>query len=108
MIQLELEDYQVTPMESAVLALDFLKESKGQSHYPDLVITDVKMDEMDGEKFVRVLEEKYPDLEVLVISAYEQPDSLKDYPFLKKPFRFDVMNEIICRNSEKSIPSRRN
>lgn len=95
-IQLELEGYRVTEIESAIQAITFLKEYYSNEKSPDILITDVRMPEMEGEEFVVGLQEEYPDLPVLVISAFELPEGLGGYPFLRKPFRIQQMIETIC------------
>jgi len=95
MIQLELEEYCVTEKESAERALEFLAQQDKAGQFPDMVITDVKMDGMGGEAFVAHLEELYPALPVMVISAYELPSVLKGYPSLKKPFKIERMKKIV-------------
>lgn len=99
MIQLELEGYRVTEKESAEQALDFLAREHQSGRLPHVVITDVKMDGMDGATFVAHLEQRYPDLPVVVISAYDLPQSLGEYPFLKKPFKMEMMNNVLQKNT---------
>jgi len=95
MIQLELENYTVTQMESAIDALKFLENHTLEEERPDAVITDVKMDGMSGEEFVAYLRSDYPEMPVLVISAYDLPPSLKGYPFLRKPFSLIDMKKLL-------------
>ncbi|EMS70135.1 response regulator [Ruminiclostridium cellobioparum] len=38
---------------------------------PDVVITDIRMPNMDGKELVQVLSEKYPELKKVVISGFE-------------------------------------
>lgn len=94
-IQLELEGYRVTEIESTRQAFTFLKKYYSNEKFPELLITDMRMPEMEGEEFVRTLQEEYPDLPVLVISAFELPEALGEYPFLRKPFRIQQMIETI-------------
>ena len=58
----------------------------------DLVVTDVVMPEMDGRELGRRLSQKWPELPVLYISAYDVNDIFRrgsprsSAPFLQKPF----------------------
>ena len=58
----------------------------------DLVITDVVMPGMDGRELGRRIEQRWPDLPILYISAYEVNDIFRrgsprtSAPFLQKPF----------------------
>ena len=62
---------------------------------PDIVITDVRMPEMHGGEFVSLLRKKYPAMPVLVISAFDLPEELDGYPFLRKPFKIEEIMDII-------------
>ncbi|OEK07531.1 hypothetical protein A8C32_17190 [Flavivirga aquatica] len=42
------------------------------THMPDLLITDISMPEINGLEFVKMVNEKYPDLKILVISMFKQ------------------------------------
>jgi two-component system cell cycle sensor histidine kinase/response regulator CckA len=58
----------------------------------DLVVTDVVMPGMDGRELGRRLSQRWPDLPVLYISAYDVNDIFRrgsprtSAPFLQKPF----------------------
>jgi DNA-binding NtrC family response regulator len=91
-IQLELSGYHVTEAEGGEQALDMLKKVHDQQ-IPELVITDFRMPEMNGEQFVQELRKKHPRMPVVVISAYEPPDTLKRDAFLRKPFRIGQMTD---------------
>jgi CheY-like chemotaxis protein len=51
----------------------------------DLMITDVRMPEMEGTEVARRLKEERPDLKVLLISGYAPDQSISE-PLLPKPF----------------------
>lgn len=94
-IQLELEGYAICDMESGSDALDHLSHCVSTGGLPDLVITDVRMAEMRGEVFVKHLKALLPEIPVIVISAFDLPDALTGYAFLKKPFKIQEMIECI-------------
>lgn len=94
-IQLEFEGYRVTEVEQASQAFTFLDQHQSGEIYPDIVITDVRMPEIDGEEFAMRLKKKYPDMPVLVISAFDLPERLKGYPFLRKPFKIQELVELV-------------
>lgn len=58
----------------------------------DLVVTDVVMPGMDGRELGRRLSQRWPDLPILYISAYDVNDIFRrgsprsSAPFLQKPF----------------------
>lgn len=58
----------------------------------DLVITDMKMERVQGEEVVKFAKQTYPDTEVIVISGYSSLYSVSQtvnsgaFAFLSKPF----------------------
>jgi len=94
-IQLEFEGYSVTEVERATQAFTYLNQHHTKENFPDIVITDVRMPEMEGGEFVSLLKKKYPAMPVLVISAFDLPEELDGCPFLRKPFKVEeIMSEI--------------
>jgi two-component system cell cycle sensor histidine kinase/response regulator CckA len=67
----------------------------------DLVVTDVVMPGVDGRELGRRLAQRWPDLPILYISAYDVNDifrrgSPKDSaPFLQKPFPLDGLVTVV-------------
>jgi len=103
-IQLEFEGFSVTEVESASQGLAFLgKHRKGQK-CPDIIITDVRMSEMNGDEFVVCLQKQYSNVPVIVISAFDLPEELAGYPFLRKPFKIqeliDTANALVQNRSQ--------
>lgn len=45
---------------------------------PDLVITDISMPEMNGIEFIKILRKDYPEVKILVVSMFDNMQSLKD------------------------------
>lgn len=93
-IQLEMEGHRCTEAVNGREAVGLL-DGKAARRVPDLIITDYRMDRMDGEALVRYLSVRFPDIPVLVVSAYVLPDSMKDVPFLRKPFTLDEVLQTI-------------
>jgi len=77
----------------------------------DLVVTDVVMPGMDGRELGRRLAQRWPDLPILYISAYEVNDifsrgSPRDSaPFLQKPFPMDGLITTIRSLIERRSPA---
>jgi two-component system response regulator GlrR len=63
--RLERAEYKVTSAESGEKALTILKNS-----VPDVVITDLRMDGMDGIELLDRVQQAYPQLPVLIITAH--------------------------------------
>src|SRR5690554_981627 len=66
---------------------------------PDLVITDVKMPGIDGMQVLRQIQERWPDLPVIVMTAHSDLDSAVKafkggaFEYIPKPFD---LNEVIA------------
>jgi two-component system, cell cycle sensor histidine kinase and response regulator CckA len=67
----------------------------------DLVVTDVVMPGMDGRELGRRLAQRWPDLPILYISAYDVNDIFRrgsprnSAPFLQKPFPLDGLVTVV-------------
>ncbi|TET20543.1 MAG: sigma-54-dependent Fis family transcriptional regulator, partial [Candidatus Cloacimonadota bacterium] len=78
----------------------------------DIVITDVKMPEMDGIQLLREIKDKYPAIDVVMISGYGSiNDAVKSMKqgatdYILKPFSLDevlLKIENICKRKKKHI-----
>lgn len=54
-------------------ALQFIKENS-----PDILITDVKMPEMDGIELIKQMEISYPDIKKIVLSGFDEFNYVRD------------------------------
>lgn len=70
-----------------------------QTANPDIIITDMRMPEMDGKDFLRQIHEQYPDKKIIVVSGYSDFEYMKEaisakvVGYLLKPFnRDEIMN----------------
>ena len=87
-------------------ALEYMR-----THPIDILLTDVKMPQMDGLELARHTFEKYPDVRILVFSAYGEFEFAKKamaaqaVSYLLKPIEVDefqrVMTQIIALREEK-------
>ena len=97
-IRLRAELYDVEAVESAHKALAVLNRFR-----PDLVITDLRMDEMDGIGLLKELQSLSPGLRVLIITAHGTiPDAVSAtqggaFGFLTKPIDKDELMETVER-----------
>ena len=73
----------------------------------DLVITDIKMPEMDGLELLRQLKEYDPALPVIVMTAYGTVESAVEalragaYDYLAKPFEIDELKLTVAKALER-------
>jgi len=85
-IRLRSENYEVLPVSSALDALAQLDQFR-----PDLVVTDLRMDRMDGIALLEELQVRRPGLKVLLLTAHGTiPDAVRAtqsgaFGFLTKP-----------------------
>jgi two-component system response regulator GlrR len=85
-IRLRAENYDVEAHESGTQAL-----AAASRFRPDLVITDLRMDEMDGIGLLKELQNRYPGLKVIILTAHGTiPDAVQAtqmgaFGFLTKP-----------------------
>ena len=69
----------------------------------DLVVTDFKMEGMDGLEVLRQARAMNPAVRVIVITGYASPDTAElaqqqgVFAFLAKPFRLDELKQVIFR-----------
>ena len=85
-IRLRAENYEVEAVESAAAALAACTRFR-----PDLVITDLRMDQMDGIGLLKELQSRWPGLKVIILTAHGTiPDAVHAtqsgaFGFLTKP-----------------------
>ncbi|MDJ0750629.1 MAG: sigma 54-interacting transcriptional regulator [Woeseiaceae bacterium] len=97
-IRLRAEGYEVEAVESAHRALGALRQFS-----PDLVITDLRMDKMDGIGLLKELQTKSPGLRVVIITAHGTiPDAVTAtqhgaFGFLTKPIDKDELMSLVDR-----------
>jgi len=91
-----LPDWQIFSAHTGLEALEILEKEYGL-----IVITDVHMPKMDGIKLLKAIREKYPIVQVIVLSATDQSQVLLEAykaganDFISKPFeRNDVMEAL--------------
>lgn len=74
----------VEKAENGLLALEKIQKS-----LPDLLITDIKMPQMDGLTLYERIKEDYPDLPVVILSSYDE------FSFVKKALQLGALDYIL-------------
>ena len=96
------EDCNVQVAESGNEGLEFIKQ-KGF----DIVLLDLKMPGMSGMEVLRIINEAYPDIIVIVITGYATVESAVEamkegaYDYIPKPFTPDQLRIVVRRAIEK-------
>lgn len=92
--------------------VDALKVLKGKPTAPNLILSDIKMDKMDGFSFAKAISEQniYDYIPIIFLSAKSNPsDVLRGYnsgaiDYIQKPFSFSLLTqkiENILKNIDK-------
>lgn len=90
------EGFEVVSAADGSEALDYLSRKK-----VNLVISDIKMPNMNGLVFLRELSRKFPSTNVIMITAYGGVESyleamnLGAYEYLHKPVRLDELRSVM-------------
>ncbi|MBU2532737.1 MAG: response regulator, partial [Alphaproteobacteria bacterium] len=95
---LKRQGYEVLQAVDGLEALEIMEE---EDYRVDIVVSDVKMPEMDGPTLYRELRKKCPDLKFIFVSGYAddafnhvlEPDA--DYVFLPKPYTLTQIAETV-------------
>lgn len=73
----------------------------------DVVVTDLKMKDMDGMQVLNRVKEVSPGTKVIIITGYAESATAKQafqsgvYEFIRKPFRLDEIKQVIVRAIEE-------
>jgi DNA-binding NtrC family response regulator len=100
---------EVVSAASGLIALSLLEE-----HSPDVVISDIKMPDLDGLALLNRIREHDPSISVVIMTGYGTIDmavqSLKEgaYDFLQKPFDKDHIVRVVNNCLERTLLLRTN
>ena len=82
---------------------------KLDSEFPDIVIVDLDMPKMNGIEFCRRAKREYPELPIIMVTAYSQFYSSKEViaagidAFLQKPIEGEKIMEVINHLQETMV-----
>jgi DNA-binding NtrC family response regulator len=103
------EGYAITATQSGSHALELLDAQPF-----DLVLTDMKMDKVDGMQLLRRCKAQHPDTEVIMITGFATLESavqaMKEgaFHYIAKPFRLDEVRKTVAEALEKIRLKREN
>lgn len=90
--------YQIILASDGFEALNLLEQNK-----IDVVMTDMKMPGMDGMELIELVKKNYPDMKIIVMTAFEDIYTIKDAimkgadEYITKPFNSYEINMIVER-----------
>lgn len=101
---LKKEDYSITTATNGVEAIQKLDTSMF-----DIVLTDLKMEKVSGLDLLEKIKNKYPDTQVIMITAYAAVDSAIEaikkgaFHYIAKPFRLEEVRTTVKQALEKKL-----
>ena len=90
------EGYEVTATQSGPNALKLLEDQPF-----DIVLTDLRMEKVDGMQILKKSRELYPDTEVIMITGYATLDSAVEsmkhgaFYYIAKPFKLEEVRKVV-------------
>lgn len=96
------EGYEVAGTQSGANALEILEKQEF-----DVVLTDLRMEKVDGMQVLSKCKELYPDSEVIIITAYASlPSAIETlkkgaYYYIAKPFKVDEVRQVVKEARKK-------
>lgn len=91
---LQSEGHEVTAALGGKVAMSVLKENKDEFA---LMISDIRMPEIDGMKLLEYVHEAFPKMSVIMLTAFGQVETaikameLGAFDYIKKPFKADFL-----------------
>lgn len=73
----------------------------------DIIVTDLKMEGMDGMRFLQEAKKLYPETEVIVITGFATMETAKEsfkkgvFDFIAKPFNLNEIQKVVQRAAAK-------
>ncbi|MGE3684328.1 MAG: sigma-54-dependent transcriptional regulator [Bdellovibrionales bacterium] len=101
--QLEIDDYTVWKFSDGREALAFLNGNKPEAGQVELVVTDLRMPDVDGLSLLRNFKPKHPDVPVILMTAYASVESAIEglrkgaFDYITKPFKLAEMSHAVER-----------
>ena len=101
--------HEIVATTSSLKARDLLKKETF-----DVVVTDLKMEKVDGMELLRLAKERSPESEVIIITAFATVDSAIEamkagaYYYIAKPYKIDEVRKVVSEALEKTRLRREN
>jgi len=92
------EGYKIKTAENGMVALEVLKKEN-----INIVISDMKMPHMNGFELLKIIKKEYPEISVIIMTAYGDTYTVKDAlllgadEYITKPFKSYEMSLVVER-----------
>jgi DNA-binding NtrC family response regulator len=106
---LKKEGYQIKSTQSGPQALKYIEQEEF-----NLILTDLKMEKVDGMRLLKRAKELYPDTEVVMITGFATVDSATEamkagaYYYIAKPYKLEEVRKIVREALEKNLLKKEN
>lgn len=90
-LNLQCHGYKVSEAKNGMDAIRYLSQLQSSEDAVEGVIIDAKMPGLDGFWLADQVVNKYPQLKIVLISAFSYPDSKQGYTILTKPVRVNQL-----------------
>ncbi|MGE0762577.1 MAG: sigma-54-dependent transcriptional regulator [Bdellovibrionales bacterium] len=100
---LHMENYHVREFADGAEALAFLKSSSSEAAAVELVVTDLRMPDVDGLSLLRNYKPHHPDVPVILMTAFATVETAVEglrkgaFDYITKPFKLAEMSHVIGR-----------
>lgn len=64
---------------------------------PAVVVTDLRMDPVDGSDLAKIITNEWPSTRILFVSGWDPDHPVPDHPLLRKPFTPDVLVATVAK-----------
>jgi two-component system cell cycle sensor histidine kinase/response regulator CckA len=89
------EDFRIVEAENGARGLEIMQEMGEQI---DLIISDIRMPEVDGVAFARSVRRLHPRVPIILMSGYTECEATLDFDgFVEKPFAVRKLLEVVRR-----------
>jgi two-component system response regulator YesN len=97
--------YRVDVFTSPVEAIKYAENAAQQLNYYDIILSDIRMQSMDGFEFARIMKKEYPKTKIILMTAFilmkeEFEENKLDIPaddIIVKPFAISQLQITISR-----------
>ena len=100
---LQMENYHVREFADGAEAMAFLRGDNAEAQLVELVITDLRMPDVDGLSLLRNFKPAHPDTPVILMTAYATVETAIEglrkgaFDYITKPFKLAEMTHVISR-----------